>query len=155
MGASAMTATKPRADLPRYLRAARRKAGDPEAILQTAAGELEPRQLARLISALRETHETWKVSRPLRDPLIDALLDAGFGPSQIAGWLGCNRKTVQRRTEARAEALEPTPTNRMNKRSECPKIDPRVSLPILSFDASSGAHMTPERQAEILAALGR
>lgn len=111
-----------------YLRAARRRNGDPEAIFQTARAELEPKHLARLVDALRDAHPGWKLRKRDRDSLVDALLDEEVAAPKIADRLGCHVKTVRRRAQAR----EPTPEHRMDKRCEVDKTRPRVSLPILS-----------------------
>jgi Homeodomain-like domain len=134
-----------------YLRAARKKFGDPDAIFETAAGELEPRQLGRLADVLRETHPNWKLRKPQRDPLIDALLDAGWSAARISDRLGINRKTVYRRAKNRAASSEGNPTDGLDKRSKCPKTGSRDGQPILSFFAHG---CDPDEHRRILELLG-
>jgi hypothetical protein len=134
-----------------YLRAARRKFGDPDAIFETAAEELEPRQLARLVDALRETHPKWKLRKPQRDPLVDSLLEAGWSAARISDRLGINRKTVYRRAEDRAANTGGAPTDGLNKRSNCPKTASCDAQPILSFFAHG---CDPDEHLRILEVLG-
>jgi hypothetical protein len=149
-----------------YLRAAQQRHDDPEVIYETAASDGQTaRQLGLLVSALRERHD-WKLTKRQRDPLIDALLDAGVAPGWIAARIGCHVETVRRRTRARTATRRPTPQNRMDKRSKRNKTGSRVSLPILGpprpqtafvrlgFDATSGVDLTADRQRELLARLG-
>jgi hypothetical protein len=139
------------ADLRSFLRAAGRRQGDPEAIFETAAANgFTPAQLVRVVDRLRETHPDWRPAKRDRDPLIDDLLAAGKSRTWIAERIGCHPRTVARR----AATSRPPTTDRMIKRSEVDKTRVRVSFPILSFDASSGAALTKAHQRELLAALG-
>jgi hypothetical protein len=137
--------------LPPYLRAARRKHADPDAIFETAASELEPDQLGRLVDALRDSHPAWRLRKAQRDPLVDSLLEAGWTQARISDRLGINRKTVQRRAENGAATMQGTPQDGLDKRSECPNTEPRDALPVLSIAAHGG---DPEQQRRILELLG-
>jgi hypothetical protein len=107
-----------------YLRAARRKHGDPAVIFETAALRLEPRQLAQVVDALRERHPNWKLRKRDRDHLVEDLLLEGRSQTWIASKLGCAPRTVARR----AEALSVGPTDRLNKGCQPDISGGRVSL---------------------------
>jgi hypothetical protein len=135
-----------------YLRLAKRTGGDPDVIFRTAAEQgCDPPHLARLADVLRDRHEGWRLGRGPRNALIAALLDSGWNPTKIATTLGCSRTTVHRRMEERAEAAKAPPINGLNKRRNRSDSRPRVSFPILSFDAT-GTDWEEHRQ--LLARLG-
>lgn len=128
----------------RYLQAARRRhVGDPEALLDVAAGELTPRQLAEVVAVLVDRHG-YRLPKARRDDLVDRLLDDDVDPARIADRLGISRRTVVRRA-----AAQPPLTDRMDKRCEVDKIEVRDPWPILTFSAAGG----PDNVAAIRAAL--
>jgi hypothetical protein len=166
-----------------YLRAAKRKHSDPEAIFETAAGNgFTPIQLARVVEALRSTHPGWRLRKRDRDPLVAALLDVGKGQSWVADSLGCHPRTVRRCAasrkagvrdgfikppkpdKTRVPVLTPTRTScggtwlrnseLIGKRPTDTRRPGPHAPPILSFDASSGADLTLGRHRELLDRLG-
>ena len=138
-----MSHSTPAAPHHRYLQAARRRHVDPEALLDVAAGELTPRQLAEVVAVLVEPHG-YRLPKARRDDLVDRLLDDDVDPARIADRLGISRRTVARRADAR-----PPLTDRMDKRCEVDKIEVRDPWPILSFTAAGG----PDNVAAIQRAL--
>ena len=119
----------------RYLKAARRKnVADPASIFEVAASDpdLTAKQLGQLAGELHHRHG-FKLTKAQRDPLIDALIDAGMSPTEIAKRIGCNPRTVSRRQAAQVGV-----TDRLNKRAEPDKTASRDLPPILSFDARGG-----------------
>ena len=138
-----------------YLKAAKRKHTDPDVIYETARENgCTPKDLARLVSDLRERHPKWKLGKCHRDRLVDELLSSGATAARIADRLGCHPRTVARRAGADAATSQVGVTDRINKRSKPDKTRGRVRSPILSFDASSGALLTSERLRAIRDALG-
>jgi hypothetical protein len=137
------------------LRAARRRHADPDALVETGMQEGVPViQLLLLIERLRDSNPRWRLPKRLRDPLIDALLDAGKPASTIATRIGCSRPTVAKRAEAIAATSRPTPTDGLNKPSNC-QVSGTCGCPsILSFFSHSGADMTADATREFLARLG-
>lgn len=132
--------------LPKFLRAAKRKHAEPAAVFETAVADfLEPEQLARLASALREAHPEWRLAAGPRDALIDALADE-WPATKIAENLGCSRTTVAKRAATR----KAPPIDGLNKRPECPVSGGRVSFPILSFSAAGTAAEIHRRLLEML-----
>jgi hypothetical protein len=117
---------------PRYLRAAKRKHADPEAIIEAAKADLSIRQQAQLVSVSVERHG-YRLPKARRDPLIDALLEDGLGPQRISDLLGCAPRTVARRQPAQVGSA-----NGLDKRPERDKTASRDQPPILSFSAAGG-----------------
>lgn len=84
---------------PRYLKAAKRKTViDPASIFEVAASDpdITARQIGQLAGELHHRHG-FKLAKAQRDPLIDALLEEGMTPTEIANRIGCNPRTVARR----------------------------------------------------------
>jgi hypothetical protein len=120
----------------RYLRAAKLKHADPEAILDVAEAELTPKQTAQLVSVLHDRHG-YRLAKCRRDPLIDRLLEAELGPTRIADLLGCSPRTVARRQVAQVGS-----TDRLSMRCRPDKTEARDRFPILSFCAAGGGDDT-------------
>ena len=119
----------------RYLKAARLKnVTDPTSIFEVAASdpEINVKQLGQLAGELHHRHG-FKLTKAQRDPLIDALLDAGMTPTKIANRIGCNPRTVARRQAAQVGVTEG-----LDKRSERDKTASPDLSPILSFYATGG-----------------
>jgi hypothetical protein len=116
-----------------YLRAAKRKHVDAEAIYDEARRDLTPTALAHLVSVLHDRHG-FKLGKADRDALIDDLLVAGVTPTKISVLIGCAARTVTRRAAEQVGS-----TDRLDKRGEVDKTASRDPWPILSFSASSGA----------------
>ncbi|KAA0275393.1 MAG: hypothetical protein EDQ89_00225 [Acidobacteria bacterium] len=116
----------------RYLRAARLKSADAEAIFATAKSELTARRLAELVAVLRE-HHGFKLRKVDRDALIDELLDLDLAPTKIAMIIGCHWRTVTRRAAPQVGVTEG-----LDKRCQRDKTAAREPMPILRFHAAGG-----------------
>ncbi|MDQ3647476.1 MAG: helix-turn-helix domain-containing protein [Actinomycetota bacterium] len=113
-----------------------------EGVYEAAQPKLSDRDLGRLAARLRRVDSTWKLPKAERHRLALALVETGLPDRRVCDQAGISRTTLWRLREKVAEQRNrPSETALQSgvSVSKSPPPTPRSSLPLLHYDATSGA----------------